>query len=89
MRLLLLEDDLQLGNALQMALAQSELKSIWVRRVQEAKALLQSDNFAVVLLDIGLPDGSGLDVLHWLRISNNAVPVIMLSARDVSCRCSA
>ncbi len=82
MRLLLLEDDLQLGNALQMALAQSELKSIWVRRVQEAKALLQSDNFAVVLLDIGLPDGSGLDVLHWLRISNNAVPVIMLSARD-------
>lgn len=82
MRLLLLEDDLQLGNALQMALTQSGLKSIWVRRVQEAKTLLQSDNFSVVLLDIGLPDGSGLDVLHWLRASNNAVPVIMLSARD-------
>ena len=82
MRLLLLEDDLQLGNALQMALAQSELKSIWVRRVQEAKTLLRSDNFTVVLLDIGLPDGSGLDVLHWLRTSNNAVPVIMLSTRD-------
>ena len=82
MRLLLLEDDLQLGNALQMALTQSGLKGIWVRRVQEAKTLLQSDNFSVVLLDIGLPDGSGLDVLHWLRASNNAVPVIMLSARD-------
>jgi two-component system response regulator QseB len=82
MRLLLLEDDLQLGSALQMALAQSELKSIWVRRVQEAKTLLLSENFDVVLLDIGLPDGSGLDVLHWLRSTNNAVPVIMLSARD-------
>ncbi len=82
MRLLLLEDDLQLGKALQTALAQSEFQTVWVRRVQEAKALLENDSYAVVLLDIGLPDGSGLDVLRWLRSNSNAVPVIMLTARD-------
>lgn len=82
MRLLLLEDDLQLGSALQTALTQSDFQTIWVRRIAEAKALLQSDHFDAVLLDIGLPDGSGLDVLSWLRTTNNAVPVIMLTARD-------
>jgi two-component system, OmpR family, response regulator QseB len=82
MRLLLLEDDLQLGKALQTALAQSEFQTVWVRRVQEAKALLQTDSFTVVLLDIGLPDGSGLDVLRWLRSNSNSIPVIMLTARD-------
>lgn len=82
MRLLLLEDDLQLGKALQAALAQSEFQTVWVRRVQEAKALLETDSFTVVLLDIGLPDGSGLDVLRWLRIKGFTVPVLMLTARD-------
>ncbi len=82
MRVLLLEDDLQLGKALQTALAQIEFQTVWVRRVQEAKGLLQTDSFSVVLLDIGLPDGSGLDVLRWLRSNSNMVPVIMLTARD-------
>jgi two-component system, OmpR family, response regulator QseB len=82
MRLLLLEDDLQLGKALQAALAQSEFQTVWVRRVQEAKALLEANGFAVVLLDIGLPDGSGLDVLRWLRSNSYTVPVVMLTARD-------
>jgi two-component system, OmpR family, response regulator QseB len=82
MRLLLLEDDLQLGNALQAALKQSEFQIVWVRRVQEAKALLATESYAVVLLDIGLPDGSGLDVLAWIRKQRSTVPVVMLTARD-------
>ena len=82
MRLLLLEDDLQLGKALQTALTQSEFQSIWVRRVLDAKAMLTAEPFAAALLDIGLPDGSGLDVLAWLRASGNTIPVIMLTARD-------
>jgi two-component system, OmpR family, response regulator QseB len=82
MRLLLLEDDLQLGKALQTALTQGEFQAVWVRRIQEAKLLLQTDSFTVVLLDIGLPDGSGLDVLSWIRRSGNKTPVIMLTARD-------
>jgi two-component system, OmpR family, response regulator QseB len=82
MRLLLLEDDLQLGKALQAALRQSEFQIVWVRRVQEAKALLATESYSVVLLDIGLPDGSGLDVLGWIRKQRNTVPVVMLTARD-------
>jgi two-component system, OmpR family, response regulator QseB len=82
MRLLLLEDDLQLGKALQAALKQSEFQIVWVRRVQEAKALLATESYAVVLLDIGLPDGSGLDVLAWIRKQGSTVPVVMLTARD-------
>jgi two-component system, OmpR family, response regulator QseB len=82
MRLLLLEDDLQLGKALQAALKQSEFYIVWVRRVQEAKALLATESYAVVLLDIGLPDGSGLDVLAWIRKQGSTVPVVMLTARD-------
>lgn len=82
MRLLLLEDDLQLGRALQTALAQSDFHTVWVRRVQEAKGLLESGTYAVALLDIGLPDGSGLDVLAWMRKHQNTTPVVMLTARD-------
>ena len=82
MRLLLLEDDLQLGKALQTALMQSEFQSIWVRRVTDAKSVLETERFAVALLDIGLPDGSGLEVLSWLRKSGNSLPVMMLTARD-------
>jgi two-component system, OmpR family, response regulator QseB len=82
MRLLLLEDDLQLGKALQTALAQCEFAPLWVRRIQDAKAQIEQEQFAAALLDIGLPDGSGLDLLAWLRESSNSTPVIMLTARD-------
>lgn len=89
MRLLLLEDDLQLGRALQTALAQSDFHAVWVRRVQEAKGLLESGTYAVALLDIGLPDGSGLDVLAWMRKHQNTTPVVMLTARDTVDDCIA
>jgi two-component system, OmpR family, response regulator QseB len=82
MRLLLLEDDLQLGRALQTALAQSDFQTVWVRRVQEAKGLLEAGTYNAALLDIGLPDGSGLDVLAWMRKHHNNTPVVMLTARD-------
>jgi two-component system, OmpR family, response regulator QseB len=82
MRLLLLEDDLQLGKALHAALLQNGFQPVWVRRVQEAQQILSSEEFAMVLLDIGLSDGSGLDVLTWLRARKSTVPVMMLTARD-------
>jgi two-component system, OmpR family, response regulator QseB len=82
MQILLLEDDLQLGNALQAALAQSEFRPVWVRQAADATKLLRAQDFTAALLDIGLQDGSGLDVLAWLRKSGNHVPVMMLTARD-------
>jgi two-component system, OmpR family, response regulator QseB len=82
MQILLLEDDLQLGNALQAALAQCEFQPVWVRQAADATKLLRAQEFHAALLDIGLQDGSGLDVLTWLRRSGNTLPVMMLTARD-------
>jgi two-component system, OmpR family, response regulator QseB len=82
MQVLLLEDDLQLGKALQSALAQCEFQPVWVRQVADANKLLQSKDFKAALLDIGLQDGSGLDVLAALRQAGNTLPVMMLTARD-------
>jgi two-component system, OmpR family, response regulator QseB len=82
MKILLLEDDLQLGKALQTALSQCGFTPVWVRRVQDAQQKLEIEVFGIVLLDIGLPDGSGLDVLVSLRSKNSTVPVILLSAMD-------
>jgi two-component system, OmpR family, response regulator QseB len=82
MQVLLLEDDLQLGKALQTALAQCEFQPVWVRQAADATKLLQTKDFKAALLDIGLQDGSGLDVLAWLRQSGHTLPVMMLTARD-------
>lgn len=82
MRVLLVEDDLQLGKALQKVLKQSGFAPEWVRRCQEARAFLQVNDYAVVLLDIGLPDGSGLDLLNGLRKQGSKSPVLILTARD-------
>ncbi len=82
MRILLIEDDLPLGKALQQALKQAGFAPEWVRRCQEARAFLQAGDYAAVLLDLGLPDGSGLDLLSALRRQGNKLPVLILTARD-------
>jgi two-component system, OmpR family, response regulator QseB len=82
MRILLLEDDEPLGKALVAALSQNEFQAIWVRRVADALALLKTDMFSLALLDIGLPDGSGMDVLDSILSDQKRIPVIMLTARD-------
>lgn len=54
----------------------------WVRTGSDARVALQSNDHTIVLLDIGLPDFSGLDVLAELRRSGRDVPVLLLTARD-------
>ncbi len=82
MQVLLLEDDLQLGKALLTALTQNNFQPVWVRRVAGANFQLASKDFKAALLDIGLADGSGLDVLAALRQAGSTLPVMMLTARD-------
>lgn len=82
MRLLLVEDDLQLGAALEKALRSENLRVQWVRRVADAEPFLHDHDYAVVLLDVGLPDGSGLDLLRTIRRRNDRVPVLILTAYD-------
>jgi two-component system, OmpR family, response regulator QseB len=81
MRLLLLEDDLQLGKALQESLQKTEFNVIWVRLIEDARQQLSQLDYAIALLDIALPDGDGLDLLGWIRKQSMQLPVIMLTAR--------
>lgn len=85
MHLLLIEDDLDLGAELQRALHGHGLTSEWVRSVKHARALTLDNtemHFACVVLDLGLPDGQGLDLLRAWRRADLALPVIVLTARD-------
>ena len=85
MHLLLIEDDLELGAELQRALSGHGLTSEWVRGVKHARALTidaAEAHFACAVLDLGLPDGQGLDLLRAWRRADLALPVIVLTARD-------
>lgn len=82
MKILLIEDDLQLGKAVSRALEQSGFEICWVRMIKDALTQLASPGFAVVLLDLCLPDGSGLSCLQQLRASGDTTPVLVLTARD-------
>lgn len=82
MNLLLVEDDLELGNGVRLALTEQGMDVVWVRRVADAARQLEQHAYDMVLLDIGLPDGSGLDLLLRLRRERTQLPILILSARD-------
>jgi len=82
MDVLVLEDDLELGPALVRALERGGLPARWIRLVAAAKEQLVKDHFSLAVLDIGVPDGSGLELLAWMRRQSMSVPVIMLTARS-------
>ncbi len=81
MHILLIEDDLDLGRALQAALRVKGLTSEWLRRVADAPAHVDEAVVDCVLLDLTLPDGSGFDLLARWRQQDNPVPVIVITAR--------
>jgi two-component system OmpR family response regulator/two-component system response regulator QseB len=82
MRLLLVEDDRMIGESLRNALRQSGWAVDWVRDGRAAESTLASERFDLVLLDLGLPQRDGMDVLRGLRARGDATPVIVLTARD-------
>ncbi len=82
MNILLVEDDLELGNGVRIALQDQALQVVWVRRLSEAQRQLEAAAFDVVLLDLGLPDGDGIELLTRLRRERQTTPVLILTARD-------
>jgi two-component system, OmpR family, response regulator QseB len=82
MRLLLVEDDELIGEGLQKALRQGGFSVNWARDGETAAATLRDESYELVILDLGLPDRPGLDVLGELRQQGNATPVLILTARD-------
>lgn len=82
MRILLLEDDLALGRALQAVLQDDGWLATWVRLGADAERLLGQEAFAALLLDLGLPDGDGVALLRRLRAAGHALPALLITARD-------
>jgi len=82
MHLLLVEDDLDLGQSLQQSLKGDGFTSEWVRTSAQAREFAPSDRFDCIVLDLSLPDGSGLDLLHHWRAQDVGTPVIIITARS-------
>jgi len=82
MRLLLVEDDTMIGEALLQVLRAEPYAVDWVRDGLVADAALRSERYDLVLLDLGLPGRDGLQVLHALRQRRDPVPVLVATARD-------
>jgi DNA-binding response OmpR family regulator len=82
MRLLLVEDDRMIGDSLRNALRQAGFAVDLVRDGRAAEGTIASERFDLVLLDLGLPQRDGMDVLQAMRARGDRTPVIVLTARD-------
>jgi len=82
MRLLLVEDDRMIGESVRQGLRQDGFTVDWVQDGRAAELALGNGVYDLTLLDLGLPHKDGLAVLRTLRQQGNAIPVLILSARD-------
>ena len=82
MRLLLVEDDPMIGQALLDLLRGEHYAVDWVRDGEMADVALRSETYDLVLLDLGLPKRDGIEVLRGLRARRSKVPVLISTARD-------
>jgi two-component system response regulator QseB len=82
MRLLVVEDDAMIGAAVQQGLRGEGHAVDWVRDGREAEGAAAGGNYDLVILDLGLPRRDGLSVLRALRAKGNAIPVVIITARD-------
>ncbi|SAL26880.1 response regulator transcription factor [Caballeronia humi] len=82
MRILLIEDDVQIGTSLMRALKDADYAVDWVRDGTAGSTAIAAASYTVVLLDLGLPGMTGIELLRQARAAGNAVPVVILTARD-------
>ena len=81
-KILLIEDDITLGNGIRLALQNPALQITLCHTLAEGRHVLDRDSYDLLILDINLPDGSGLDLLNEVR-KISAVPIILLTANDM------
>lgn len=87
MKILLVEDEPKVGRFIQRGLSELAYACVWVRTLAEAADAHAEGHHDLVILDLGLPDGSGMDLLRQWRACGFNEPVIILSARgDMSDR---
>lgn len=82
-RIFLLEDDEALGRGIALALQTPDRAVAQAATLAQARALLQGQDFALLILDVNLPDGSGLDLVRDLRAAGHRVPILLLTANDL------
>ena len=82
MRVLLVEDDSMIGESVKKGLRQDGFAVDWVEDGEAAEAALASHTYDLMVLDLGLPRKSGLDVLRSLRSGGHDLPVLIATARD-------
>lgn len=81
-KILLLEDDASLIDGLEYSLKKKNFSVDTARSLAEARTLLSSVSYTLLLLDVTLPDGNGFDLCEEIRKNGNAVPIIFLTASD-------
>jgi DNA-binding response OmpR family regulator len=81
-RLLVVEDEARISEIVRTALVRGGFAVDVVRLCADAQEALATNPYDAAILDLGLPDGDGLKLLKELRASRNAVPVLVLTARD-------
>ncbi|HEX5419020.1 MAG TPA: response regulator [Gammaproteobacteria bacterium] len=82
MRLLIVENELRIVEILTSALAKADFGVDAAGTAAEARGRLSAMAYDAAILDLGLPDGDGLDVLRTARAGGNALPILVLTARD-------
>lgn len=81
-QILILEDDSELNRGLCAALKSDNRSVVSTRTIKEAKEQIEIITPSLALMDVNLPDGSGLDLLKWIRSVKPDLPVILLTAND-------
>ncbi len=81
--ILLLEDDADLGRGIKMALSTSDVSVTLCDTLEKARNILDSKIFDLLILDVNLPDGNGIDLLKEEKEAHSEIPVILLTANDM------
>ncbi|MCL4745253.1 MAG: response regulator transcription factor [Burkholderiaceae bacterium] len=82
MRLLLVEDDVMIGESVLDLLRAEQYAVDWVKDGEMAETALRAQAYDLVLLDLGLPRRDGMSLLRWLRARKERIPVLIATARD-------
>jgi two-component system OmpR family response regulator len=82
LRVLLVEDDITLGEAVRDHVVSGDHAVDWMKTIDTAASALATTTYSLILLDLRLPDGSGIALLKDIRAKGDSTPVIILTAHD-------
>ncbi|MFT8720442.1 response regulator transcription factor [Acetobacter sp.] len=82
MKILIIEDESALGSAVRDRIRQAGHVADWFRTLSDARAALRASSYDFLLLDLGLPDGNGRDLLREIRRDRSPLAILITTARD-------